>query len=219
METAKGSVEVEELTKLGQSIARRVAESKATIPHLYADTDVDAGELVASGRPPLAAVVRAAALALRDHPRLNASYRDGKLERYSRVNVGIAVPGPDGVLVPTIFDADRKAIAEVETEASRLADGAQAGTLAAPDMAGGTFTVIDASAHAVRTVHPVIPAGQAGALAIGGVADGAVARGAELALAPVMRLGLACDHRIVTVAEAAAFLQRVKERLEEPGDL
>ena len=116
-------------------------------------------------------VIRAAATALREFTRVNGAYRDGRFELYSRVNVGIAVTGEAGPSVPTLFDADSMTVAEIAAESRRLEDAARAGSLTAPQLAGGTFTFTDLSATAVTSYEPVIHGGQAGALALGGVAD------------------------------------------------
>ena len=124
-QTAKGDVTVVELTRTQQVVARRMAESKATVPDFTLTCDVDMEQAVAlraqvkapGGEDPVPSyndmVIRACALALREFPRANGAYRDGRFELYSRVNVGVAVAAQDALVVPTIFDADRRPLAEI----------------------------------------------------------------------------------------------------------
>jgi pyruvate dehydrogenase E2 component (dihydrolipoamide acetyltransferase) len=218
-ETARGSVEVREPTKLEQATARRVAESKATIPHMHVDAEVAVGAAVAAagaaGSATLGdAVVRAAALALREFPRLNAAYRDGRFELYSRINVGITVVTDSGTAVPTLFDADTKSLAEIAEEARRLEAAARDAALTAPQLAGGTFTFADLSQFAIDSHQPVVHGGQAAFLALGGVREAPLVRDGGVVAGPVARATLACDNRIVDGASAAAFLARTRTLLE-----
>jgi pyruvate dehydrogenase E2 component (dihydrolipoamide acetyltransferase) len=190
-ETAKGNVEVQELTRLQQSVARRTAESKATIPELVL---ADAAELPDD---PAAVVVKAAALALREFPRANGAYRDGRFELYSRVNVGVAVSAGGAFVVPTVFDADAKSVEAIAAELRELAAQAEAGTLAAPQLRGGTFTI---HFSAARRITPVINAPQAAALGVGSA-----------------EITLVCDHRILYGEEAAAFLARIVSGTRSSG--
>ncbi|HEX2128550.1 MAG TPA: 2-oxo acid dehydrogenase subunit E2, partial [Solirubrobacterales bacterium] len=112
METARGSVEVRDPSKPQQAAARRVAESKATIPHLYLDAAIQIRAAV-EPRDLVARVVKASASALREHPAVNGAYRDGRFEAYSRINIGIVLAGRDGTVVPTIFDADTLELDEI----------------------------------------------------------------------------------------------------------
>src|SRR3954463_4257501 len=127
--TAKGRVEVVELTRAQQQSVRRVAEARATVPHLTVAT-----EAPAPGEPGLPMLVRAVALALREQPAVNGAYRDGHLERYARVNVAVALPGPDGPVAPVVFDADGKDARALTAELGALAGRAGAGKLTAPEL-------------------------------------------------------------------------------------
>src|SRR5919108_969096 len=140
--TAKGEVRVQELTRTQQTIARRMAESRATVPDFTLQADVDMEAAVAARASLKAAasegqvvpslndmVVKACGLALREFPRINAAYRDGHFELYSRVNVGVAVAVPEALVVPTIFDADRKTLGEIAREARALAAKVRDGTI------------------------------------------------------------------------------------------
>jgi pyruvate dehydrogenase E2 component (dihydrolipoamide acetyltransferase) len=187
-ETARGTVERVEPTKAQRAFARRVAESKATAPHIYLEADL--------GTDAVERVVAAAAKALREFPRLNGAYRDGAFETYSRINVGVTIEADETPAVPTVFDADQKEESEIRGEIERLREGAAAGSLTPPELAGGTFTVVPV-AGGVRSFAPILHQGQAATLAV--TASAAT---------------LACDARIVTAGEAAQFLDRVRALLE-----
>ena len=147
----KGEVRILELTPTQSTIARRMVESATTIPFFTVSTDIDVSEIVevrraARGRGEDAPslndfVVKAAAGALRELPRFNASYVDGKLECYSRVNVGVAVAADDALLVPVVLDADQKSLVQIAADTSRLADAARRRALEPDDLRHGTFTV------------------------------------------------------------------------------
>lgn len=216
--TAKGETERRELPKARQAYARRVAEAKATIPHLYAHEDVDLGDAdVLEGADGLLdRVIAACGRALRELPGLNAAYRDAGIELYSRVNVGFSTPGPAGPLLPTVFDADEKSVSEIASERTELASGAAAATLASPALAGGTFTV--SATGAAPGVDPIVATGQAGALSVSSPRQAVVLRDGHPRAGRRVRLALGCDARVVLPDEAAGFLARIAELLEsDPG--
>lgn len=217
--TARGEVEAVEPTKLERAVARGVAESKATIPHIYAEAEADLSDWVAAGGSTDGSAHRdltvwAAGRALRDCPRLNGAYRDGRFELYSRVNVGIAVPAKEGVLVATVHDADGLSPAEIGAAARELEARADAGEITQPELSGGTFTVIWPG-PGLTAFTPVVQRGQAAALGVGDVTAQAVIRDGAVATGHALRLVLACDHRIVTARHAAEFLGRVTSLLAE----
>ena len=215
METARGAAEIREPTKLEGTSARRVAESKATIPHLYLDAELQVGPQLEPGdlKP---ALVKAVASALRERPALNGAYRDGRHETYSRVNVGIALAAADGPLVPTIFDADTLEVDAIAAQLAELDRAAAEGALTSPQLAGGTFTVIVAESPAVTAVTPVINGAQAGTLAAGGLRDAPVLRGGDVVAGRVVGITLACDSRVIGAAEGGAFLEAVKASFPGP---
>jgi pyruvate dehydrogenase E2 component (dihydrolipoamide acetyltransferase) len=228
-ETAKGQVEVVELTKLQQTVARRMAESKATAPHFYLSVEVDMSRAVeARARLKTSAgegdvvpsfndmVVKACAIALREHPRANGAYRDGRLELYSRVNVGVAVAAQDALVVPTVFDADLKGLRQIATEARALAQRVREGTITPPELSGGTFTVSNLGMFGISSFSAVINPPQAGILAVGAIAERPVVRDGEIVVGNLMSMTLACDHRILYGADGARFLDRIRNLLEEP---
>jgi pyruvate dehydrogenase E2 component (dihydrolipoamide acetyltransferase) len=225
----KGASEIVAPSRLQATIARRMSEAKATVPHFQVETEVRmnaAVELRAelkamSGEEPAPSfndlIVKAAALALRDHPKANGSYRDGRFELHPRINVGIAVAAEDALVVPTVFDADRKSLAEIARETRRLAERVRAGTATPPELAGGTFTVSNLGMFGMTAIYPVINLPQAAILGVGTTRQVLVrGAGGEIEDASLLTLTLSCDHRILYGAEAAEFLARIRELLEHP---
>jgi pyruvate dehydrogenase E2 component (dihydrolipoamide acetyltransferase) len=228
-ETAKGEVRHLELSKLQQTVARRMAESKATAPHFYLQAEIDVSLAVearkrikataAEGDPVPSLndiVVKACALALREHPRANGAYRDGRLELYSRINVGIAVAAADALVVPTIFDADRRGLRAIAQESRALAQRVREGTVTPPELAGGTFTVSNLGMYGIDSFSAIVNAPQAAILAVGAVTERAAVRDGQLEVRQVLNATLSCDHRILYGATAAEFLATVRGLLEEP---
>jgi pyruvate dehydrogenase E2 component (dihydrolipoamide acetyltransferase) len=227
----KGETTVEELTRLQQTIARRMAESKATAPDFVITCEVDMEAAVdfrtqlkaAAGDGPAPSfndfVVKAAALALREFPRANGAYRDGRFELYSRVNVGIAVAGQDALIVPTVFDADRKSLGEIARDARALAERVRDGQITPPELSSGTFSVSNLGMFGIKRFTAVINPPQAAILAVGEMTPRPVVRDGDITVRSVMELTLSCDHRILYGADAAQFLGRIRERLENPLSL
>jgi pyruvate dehydrogenase E2 component (dihydrolipoamide acetyltransferase) len=225
--TAKGDVTIEELTRSQGLIARRMAESRATIPSFELRTEIDMDAAVAL-RAELKAlggdvpsyndmVVKACALALREFPRANGSYRDARFELYSRVNIGVAVAAADSLVVPTVFDADRKSLREIARDTRALAERVRAGAITPPELSGGTFTVSNLGMYGVTDFTAVINPPQAAILAVGALAPRAVVGDeGELVARNTMNVTLACDHRILYGADAAQFLARIRALLERP---
>ena len=228
--TAKGDVSVQELTRTQQVIARRMAESKATVPEFTIATDVDmegavelrkqlkaAAETVNGAMPSYNdMVVKASALALREYPRANGSYKDGHFELYSRVNVGVAVAAQEALVVPTVFDADRKSLGEIARDTRTLAERVRANAITPPELSGGTFTVSNLGMFGVTEFSAVINPPQAAILAVGKMEPRAVVRDGEIVARNIMTITLVCDHRILYGADAAEFLARIKALLEQP---
>jgi pyruvate dehydrogenase E2 component (dihydrolipoamide acetyltransferase) len=228
--TAKGDVAVQELSRTQQVIARRMAESKATVPHFAISTDVDMEGAVELRTQLRAAVektggavpsyndmvVKASAIALREFPRANGSYKDGRFELYSRINVGVAVAAQEALIVPTVFDADKKSLGEIARDSRALAERVRAGVVTPPELSGGTFTVSNLGMFGVTEFTAVINPPQAAILAVGKMEPRAVVRDGEIVARNTMSLTLACDHRILYGADAAEFLARIKALLEQP---
>ena len=227
---SKGAVEVIEQSRSQQLIARRMASAKATIPEFQVTVEVDAEaafdlrEQLRGQAEPLPSVndlvVKACALALRAHPGVNASYVDGRFERYGRVNVGVAVAGAGTLVVPTVFDADIKPLTEIAAATRELAAKVRDGSVTPPELSGATFTVSNLGMLGVTRFTAVINPPQAAILAVG-AANPRVVVGADgnISSRRVMELTISADHRIVYGADAADFLATVRKRLERPAGL
>jgi pyruvate dehydrogenase E2 component (dihydrolipoamide acetyltransferase) len=224
---AKGGAEIQELTRLQQTVSRRMAESKATAPDFSISLTVDmtqAVELrarlkqVAEPAPSYNdMVVKAAATALREHPRVNGAYRDGKFELYEKVNIGVAVAAQDALVVPTIFDAERKSLGQIARDARAAAEKVRDRTITPPELSGATFTVSNLGMFGIEQFTAIINPPQAAILTVGKLAkQPAVDDTGRIVARDQMSLSLVCDHRILYGADGAQFLARVKELLEQP---
>jgi pyruvate dehydrogenase E2 component (dihydrolipoamide acetyltransferase) len=233
---AKGETTYVEPTRTQRTIARRMAESKATIPDFTLQMDVDMETCVAL-REQLKRlsredaptyndmIVKACALALREHPRANASFKDGGFELHERVNVGVAVAVEaqdalaSALVVPTVFDADQKSLGEIARETRELAARVRDGSIAPPQLSGATFTVSNLGMHGVRAFAAIVNPPQAAILAVGALQQRAVARDGQLVVRKEMTVTLSCDHRVLYGADAALFLGRVRDLLHQPAAL
>jgi pyruvate dehydrogenase E2 component (dihydrolipoamide acetyltransferase) len=229
---AKGVVTTVQPSRTQVQIAQRMAESKATIPDFTLHAEVDMEQAVAfrvqlrkAGRSGEAVpsyndmVVKACALALREHPRANAAYRDGGFELYQRVNVGIAVAADDSLVVPTVFDADRKPLLDIAREARTLAERVRSRQITPAELSGGTFTVSNLGMYGVTDFAAIINPPQAAILAVGELREVPVVRDRQVVPRSRMSIVLTCDHRILYGAPAAEFLARVRQLLEQPLNL
>jgi pyruvate dehydrogenase E2 component (dihydrolipoamide acetyltransferase) len=215
----KGEITSIELDRLERTVARRSAESRATIPTMEFSAIVDIERALERetelGCGVAAIVIAAAAHALRVVPRVNGSYRDGRYELYSRVNTGVTIVEGGVYVTPTIFDADTKPVTAIGSELSDYYVRAREEELHPSELTGATFTVVDGSAYDIVAVSPLVLAPQAGALAFGPVRDVPVVRGDKVVPGRTMQLCLSVDHRIVYGHHAAEFLEDVKAFLEE----
>lgn len=235
--TAKGASTEVELTRTQQTVARRMAESRATIPDFSLQIDVDMEAAVAlhetlkqqataepdhpAGEQPTPTyndmIVKAVALALREHPRANSSYRDGRVQIHSRINVGVAVAvGDDDLVVPTVFDADEKSLSEIAADTRRLIAAARDGSIAPPELGGATFTVSNLGMCGARSFTAVINPPQAAILTVGAIEPRAVARDGAAVVRRTTTLTLACDHRVLFGVTATHVLIRARDLLETP---
>lgn len=222
--TAKGETTVEELTRAQAQHARRVAESRATVPDLTLSSrvDMEAATALRAGLPaPIPSlddlVLKAAALALREAPRANGAYRDARFEHYGRVNVGVTMAAQGTTQVPVVFDADVKSLAEIAADTAALARRVREGAITQPELSGGTFTVSSLGEFGVTHFAALISQPQAAALAVGVVEQRAVVRDGVVVPRHVVDLTLTCDHRILHGADAGRLLRRIRELLEQPA--
>jgi pyruvate dehydrogenase E2 component (dihydrolipoamide acetyltransferase) len=220
------------ISRVRRVIARRLAESARTIPHFFVTAGADAesfmqlrGELnsrlVAAGRPKISVndlLIRACALALRQHPGVNVSYGDDgdTLLLHHRVNIGVAVAAENGLVVPVIDDADQKTVTQLGSEARELVALANAGRLAPAQMSGGTFTISNLGMFGVEQFTAIINPPECAILAVGATAREASVVGDTTVPRYRMRYTLSADHRAIDGALAAQFLQTLTGLIEEP---
>jgi pyruvate dehydrogenase E2 component (dihydrolipoamide acetyltransferase) len=213
--------ELGEFSRAWRLMAERTTESWTSIPHFFLMREVNAQPLVewrarAERLIPdkltyTDLLVKITALALRRHPRLNASLRSGALVSNPEVNVGIAVALPDGLPVPVIARADELELDAIARQRKALVERAQSGKLRPEDLAGGTFTISNLGMYGVDAFHAIINAPQVAILSVGALVDRVVPLGGLPVVVPTLTLGLSCDHRVVDGARGAEFLATIAE--------
>jgi pyruvate dehydrogenase E2 component (dihydrolipoamide acetyltransferase) len=213
-----------------QTIARRMALAKSTQPEFTLESTVDMTDAVAlreqikrsvsSDLPSLNdLVIKASALALREHPVANGSFVDESFELHARINIGIAVATQDALIVPVIKDADEKSVGQIARESRRLAAQVRDGDVTASDLSGGTFTISNLGMFGIDRFTAILNPPQAAILAVGAVNEQPAFRSGEVVGRKLMALTLTCDHRILYGATAAEFLREVRALLEDPWRL
>jgi len=230
---AGSDVEIVEPTRMQSTIARRMAEAKATIPefHVTVEARVD---LAVSLRQQLKDsvagaekvtmtdfLVRACALALRKFPEVNSSWVDGKFQRKRSINIGLAVAPSQGMglLVPVVHDADVKDLIQISIESRQVIERARSGRPNEGDLSGATFSISNLGMFGVDEFTAIINPPEAAILAVGAIKDVAVVQGGSVVPAKVMRMTLSVDHRVFYGATAAQFMAEVKRLLENPVTL
>jgi pyruvate dehydrogenase E2 component (dihydrolipoamide acetyltransferase) len=212
-------VKREKLTSMRSTIARRLSESKRDLPHyrLVADLDMDAlatqrAVMVAAGERVSIndLLLHAVAVALRQHPRLNAQFTGEELLQFEQVDLAVAVATPGGLVTPIVRNAAGLSVQQVASSVRELAERARAGKLARDEITGGTFTVSNLGMFGVRQFDAIINPPQVAILAIGTMEERPVVRHGALAVGRVVTVTLSSDHRVVDGADAAAFLATLK---------
>jgi len=219
------------LSMLRKTIARNMVLSKTTIPHAAAMDELDVTELAAlresmketakaEGVPLtfMGFILKAVAIALKAHPKLNASLSpDGEqLLLHGAVNLGIAVDTPEGLMVPVIHDADKRGILELAAETARLAESCRSRTVKLPELQGGTFSITNYGSGGTLFGLPVIKSPEAAILGVGTITKKPVVREGEIVIRDMLMLTLCFDHRIVDGGDAARFMNDVKRLLTQP---
>ncbi len=225
----KGRPETIELTRLQRTVSRRMAESKATAPDFALEVEVDMTLCIelrerlkeAAGDGALPSyndmIVKAVGLAARQHPKVNGAYRDGRFELYPEVNVGVAVAAQDALVVPVVRGAHEKSLGEIARQARRLIEKVREGSIAPPELSGGTITVSNLGMYGIDRFTAIINPPQAAILSIGALKKKpAVDDRGRVVAHDLMTITMACDHRILYGADGAEFLGRVRELLEQP---
>jgi pyruvate dehydrogenase E2 component (dihydrolipoamide acetyltransferase) len=224
-----GEVEVVELTNVRKTIARRLTEAWQA-PVFQLTVTANAAELVETRermvellregetKPTVNDVLtRVVASALMRHRPVNATFVDGRLQRYPTANVGIAVTAQSGLIVPVIRDADRKSVLEIAAARADLVSRARDGKLQLQDLEGGTFTISNLGMYGIEQFIAVLNPPQVAILAVGSIADRPHAIDGKLEIAPTLTLTLTCDHRAIDGSEGAEFLRTVKGFVESPA--
>ncbi|MBC7809138.1 MAG: 2-oxo acid dehydrogenase subunit E2 [Akkermansiaceae bacterium] len=220
------------LSGLRKRVADNIMKSVQRAPHVTLHLSADMGaamELRKALLPPIEKktgirlsptdiIIKAAAVALTEHPYMNAHIEGDTITYFDDVHIGLAVSlGEDGLIVPLIRDAHRKGLAEIAQNRDDIAKRARANTLTSADIQGGTFSVSNLGNYGIEGFNPIIAPPQVAILGVGGIADAVVARGGAPMVRPLMTLSLSFDHRATDGAPAAAFLARLKEILETPA--
>jgi len=211
------------------TIARRLLESKQSIPHFRLGLDVDFGPLLQHRRALLEGasdrvtvndlLLRATALALVQHPMVNAQLEGDEIMQFENADIAIAVAAEAGLVTPILRRANRKSVATIAKESRDLIDRARRGSLLREEISGGSFTVSNLGMHGVTRFDAIINAPQVAILAVGAVSQRPVVRAGALAVAEVVTLTLSADHRVVDGAVGAAFLSTLRGLLEKPAAL
>ncbi|MCE3282717.1 MAG: pyruvate dehydrogenase complex dihydrolipoamide acetyltransferase [Chitinophagaceae bacterium] len=223
-----GQVSFEEVpvSQMRKTIARRLAESKFSAPHFYLTMSIDMDAAVAARvrineTSPVKIsfndiVLKAVAVALRQHPKVNSSWLGEKIRINHHVNIGVAVAVDEGLLVPVVRFADGKSLSQIAVEVKDFAQKAKDKKLQPADWEGSTFTISNLGMFGIDEFTAIINPPDACILAVGGIAQVPVVKNGNVVPGNVMKVTLSCDHRVVDGASGAAFLQTLKGLLEEP---
>ena len=218
------------LTQIRKTIARRLAESNGPVPTFFLTAEYDAtraaelrAQLMEMGEQYKVSfndiVIKAVALALAEHPEVNAHWLTDKIRHFNRIHVAMAVAVEDGLITPVLFDADRMTLWEISEKARELAKKARERRLMPEEYTGATFTVSNLGMFGIDQFTAIINPPEAGILAIGGVEEKPVVIDGQLEVRQRMRVTMSCDHRVVDGATGAKFLQTVRRYIENPLSL
>jgi 2-oxoglutarate dehydrogenase E2 component (dihydrolipoamide succinyltransferase) len=225
--------EVVPMTPLRRRIAERLLQARQTTAMLTTFNEADMSQVIALrrelGRPSqkkhgvklgfMSFFVKAVVQALKEIPELNAEIRDGTIVYHRYYDIGIAVGGGEGLVVPVLRDADRLSFAEIEKQIADFAERARARKLKPEELMGGTFTITNGGIYGSLNSTPLLNPPQVGILGMHAIQERPVAREGQVVIRPMMYLALSYDHRIVDGREAVTFLRRVKELIENPTRL
>jgi pyruvate dehydrogenase E2 component (dihydrolipoamide acetyltransferase) len=216
----------ENISQMRKTIARRLSESKFSAPHFYLNIDVDMDNAFAT-RESLKKksdakfsfndlVVKASAAALKKHPEINVSWLGDKIRYYDYVNIGVAIAIPEGLVVPVVKHADKKGLTEIGAEVREFAAKAKDKKIQPSDMEGNTFTISNLGMFGIDSFTAIVNPPDACILAVGAIRDEVVVKDGNIQPGKRMKITLSCDHRVVDGAKGSAFLQTLKNHLEEP---
>jgi pyruvate dehydrogenase E2 component (dihydrolipoamide acetyltransferase) len=216
------------LSKMRETIARRMQESSSQAPHFYMSATIDMDQAVRlrenlKERPEYQGlsinhlVIKAAAYAISREPRINCSIRSGKILEPDQINIGIITATDDGLLIPILKQADRLPLKDLVRDARTAVERARAGHPTAEDLTGGTFSISNMGMFAVENFTAIINPGQGAVLAVGAVHLAPIVKNTQIVIASVMKVTVSVDHRVSDAVIAAGFLRFFKEGIENPA--
>jgi pyruvate dehydrogenase E2 component (dihydrolipoamide acetyltransferase) len=214
------------LTAMRRTIAKRLAESTGPIPHFYLTVDLDVTNLLSVRQQLIDIegtklslndfVVRAAALALRHHPNVNASWGDDAIAQHGEIHIGIAVSTPEGLITPVVRNADQKSVRQIGDDVRALAEKAKNRKLAPNDYQGSTFTISNLGAWGIEEFTAIINPPNSAILAVGAAEARAVVVDRQIVVRDRMKITMSCDHRVIDGAAGADFLKTLRQYIEQP---
>ncbi len=214
------------MSRLRQTIARRLVQSKGPVPHFYVTTEIDMGAVVelrkqlnASGDVKITIndlVVKAAAIAMKKFPVLNASFAEDAILYHDYVHVSIAVATDNGLLAPAVTDVDKKSLGTISTEAKELISRTRSGKATPDELQRGTFSVSNLGMYPVDSFVAIINPPQAAIIAVGAIAEQPVVRDGQIVVGQIMKATISIDHRVSDGAVGAEYMQELKRLLENP---
>ena len=227
--TTENPYRSERLSATRRTIAKRLTESKQDIPHFYLNTELRVSRLLKM-RGQLNAgqdhkvslndlIVRAAALALRQVPKVNMNFVDDEIRYFEHADIAVAIATEDGLIAPVLRAADTKSVAEISRHMSDLVTRTKDGELTQDDLSGGTFSISNLGMYGVSNFDAIINPPQGAILAVGAAAEGVIVIEGKAKIAPLMTVTLSCDHRVIDGALGAQYLQAFKALIENPGEL
>jgi pyruvate dehydrogenase E2 component (dihydrolipoamide acetyltransferase) len=225
--TGQVSYTDEPISQMRKTIARRLAESKFTAPHFYLTLDIDMSNAIATRKSLNSLdgvkvsfndmVIKAVAMALRQHPTVNSAWMGDFIRRNEHVNIGVAVAVEEGLLVPVVRFADNKGLTQISAEVREFAQKAKDKKLQPSDWEGNTFTISNLGMFGIESFTAIVNPPDSCILAIGGIKEVPVVKNGQVVPGSVMKVTLSCDHRVVDGASGASFLQTFKTYMEQPA--
>jgi pyruvate dehydrogenase E2 component (dihydrolipoamide acetyltransferase) len=220
------SYQEEKVTQMRKTISKRLAESKYTAPHFYLTMEINMDKAVEARKSinefsPVKVsfndmILKASAAALRQHPKINSSWRGDKIRYNDHIHIGVAVAVDEGLLVPVVRFADSKTLAHIAAEVKDLGSKAKNKQLQPKDWEGNTFSISNLGMFGIEEFTAIINPPDSCILAVGGIKQAPVVKDGELTVGHLMKVTLSCDHRVVDGASGAAFLKTLKDLLEDP---
>ncbi|WP_448530257.1 pyruvate dehydrogenase complex dihydrolipoamide acetyltransferase [Raineya sp.] len=226
--TGAGFEQYEEInvTQMRKTIARRLSESKFSAPEFYLTVEIKMDNVMQmrsrlNELSPVKIsfndiVIKATAMALKQHPKVNSSWLGDKIRVNYHVNIGVAMAVEDGLLVPVVRNADMKSLSQIASEVKDFSQKAKDKKLQPKDWEGSTFTISNLGMYNIDEFTAIINPPDACILAVGGIKETVIVEKGEMKIANIMKVTLTCDHRVVDGATGAEFLKTLKANLEEP---